>query len=351
MWVSAVTAIMILLEFFEVGMNTVNKVAMNRGLSRFVLVVYSNFLAIILLLSSTFIFYRKRTTPTLTWCVIWRILILGILSCSGQFATYVGIGYSTPTLASAMTDLTPAFTFIFSIVLRMEKFDLRTKSSQAKSIGTVALITGGLIVTLYKGLPLTGLSSSSQILEDQLLLPMSSWVLGGVFLALHSLILALIFNVQIWIIRDYPAELIVTLICCVVVAIISAIVCLFAERNSNAWRIGPDIKLIAIGYSGVFAGAIRSVAHLWACHKRGPIYASMFKPLGMVIAVFMGVPLLGDTLYLGSVIGAVVIALGFYSVIWGKAQEKQATKDKETCCFVSSSPQVPLLQDRPNGNV
>ena len=29
---------------------------------------------------------------------------------------YFGIGYSSPTLASAMTDLTPAFTFILAIL-------------------------------------------------------------------------------------------------------------------------------------------------------------------------------------------------------------------------------------------
>lgn len=45
--------------------------------------------------------------------------------------------------------------------------------------------------------------------------------------------------------------------------------------------------------------ATRSVVVTWACRKKGPVYVSLFNPLGMVIAVVMGVTFLGDTLYLG----------------------------------------------------
>lgn len=32
---------------------------------------------------------------------------------------------------------------------------------------------------------------------------------------------------------------------------------------------------------------------------KGPVYVAMFKPLAIIIAVTMGVALLGDSLYLG----------------------------------------------------
>lgn len=54
-----------------------------------------------------------------------------------------------------------------------------------------------------------------------------------------------------------------------------------------------------LNLQAVFAVSLRSIVHTWACHKKGPVYTSMFKPIGMVIAVFMGVSFLGDTLYLG----------------------------------------------------
>ncbi len=58
MWNSGVTAIMVAIEFFEVGLTTLSKAAMRRGMSNFVFVVYSNTLAILFLLSSSLIFYR-----------------------------------------------------------------------------------------------------------------------------------------------------------------------------------------------------------------------------------------------------------------------------------------------------
>ncbi|XP_037495589.1 WAT1-related protein At3g28050 isoform X2 [Jatropha curcas] len=298
MWGLRVTAVMLTLEFLDVGLNTVNKAAMSSGFSHYILVVYSNMLAIFLLLSSSVIFYRKRIAPPLTLSILCKIFVLSLLSCAGQVFTYIGIGYSNPTLASAMIDLTPAFTFILGVI-------------------------------------------SGQIL----VLPPSNWAIGGFFLAVHSFILAVIYIIQTWIIRDYPSEIIITLINCCFVTILSAIVTLIAEKDLNAWKIRPDIGLVATGFSAVFAVSLRSVVHTWACHKRGPVYTSMFKPLGMAIAVFMGVSFIGDTLYLGSVIGAVIIAFGFYAVVWGKTQE-ETVEDKESCRFESSSPKVPFLQNK-----
>ncbi|XWS63635.1 hypothetical protein CRYUN_Cryun06bG0117900 [Craigia yunnanensis] len=144
----------------------------------------------------------------------------------------------------------------------MEKLDLGIKSSQAKSLGTLVSILGALVVTLYKGLPLTSTLSKNRLLDEVLLIPQSTWIVGGFFLASHSVIYAIILNVQ-----------------------------------------------------AAFAVAFRSVVHKWALRKKGPIYVSMFKPLEMVIALAMGVTFLGDKFYLGSLLGAAIIAIGFYAVI------------------------------------
>ncbi|TYJ43489.1 hypothetical protein E1A91_A03G156800v1 [Gossypium mustelinum] len=315
MWEKSVTAIMVATEFLEVGLNTVNKAAMNKGLSDFVLVFYSNVLGIFMLAPCIIIFYRKRSPPVLTWSTICKIFLLGVLSYGGQICTYIGIGYGSPTLASAMADLTPAFTFIFSIISGMEKLDLGIKSSQAKSLGTLVSITGAFVVTLYKGLPLTTSPRKYSFLHQVLGIPHSNWIIGGFFLASHSVIFAIILNVQTWIIRRYPAEMLVTLICSIIVAILSSVVSLMAA----------------------FAVAFRSVVHKWALRKKGPIYVSMFKPLEMVIALAMGIAFLGDKLYLGSLLGAAIIAIGFYAVIWGQAQEEKMVHDAR------SSNKHPLL--------
>eukprot|EP00268_Persea_americana_P064409 TRINITY_DN84730_c0_g1_i1.p1 TRINITY_DN84730_c0_g1~~TRINITY_DN84730_c0_g1_i1.p1 ORF type:complete len:110 (+),score=33.59 TRINITY_DN84730_c0_g1_i1:87-416(+) len=55
----------------------------------------------------------------------------------------------------------------------------------------------------------------------------------------------------------------------------------------------------------------------------------MFKPLGIVIATISSTFILGDTLFLGSVIGGIIIVAGFYSVMWGQAKEQKKIEAKQ----------------------
>ncbi|KAK4841983.1 hypothetical protein QYF36_013705 [Acer negundo] len=346
---AGVTAVMLAVECLEVGLSTVSKAAMNGGMNHFVFVLYSNgFAAIFLLLPASLFFYWKRIPPPLTSSIICRIFVLGLLSCGVQTCMYTGIGYSSPTLSSAIGDLTPAFTFILAILSSMEKLNLRVKSSLAKSVGTIVSIAGALTVTLYKGPAILITSSRSIDSHNKLQLLKTNWVIGGLLLTVAYFFLSLLYIFQTWIIKDYPEELMVTFICCIFVTIQSAIVALIAVRDPLAWKLKPDMELIAIGYSAVFAVAVRSLVHTWACHKKGPVYTCMFKPLGIVIAIAMGVTFLRDTLYLGSIVGAAVIAFGFYSVIWGQAQEEKMVIDDKVVVnsIKSSSPKDPLLKNK-----
>lgn len=176
---------------------TVSKAAMREGMNDFVFVMYSNAFAACLLLPITFFFYRKTPLPPLTYCILAQLFINSLLSCSVQMLRYLGIGYSTPTLATAMSDLIPAFTFILAILFRMEKLNWKANSTQAKSIGTLVSITGAFIITLYRGQaiinnhPSLHLSSNKLGSSEQF-----HWIIGAVFLATHSFVLSLLFIVQ-----------------------------------------------------------------------------------------------------------------------------------------------------------
>ncbi|XP_018810478.2 WAT1-related protein At3g28050-like isoform X2 [Juglans regia] len=349
MWREGVTVIMVIAECLDVGLNTVNKAAVTRGMSEFVFVTYSNSLAFFFLLPTSIIFYRKRSLPPLTWSILGGMFVVSMISYSVQILKALGIGYSSPTMASVASDLIPAFTFFLAIISGFEKLDLRVKSSRAKCIGTIALIAGALTVTLYKGLPITVASLPKRVEVGRHFSTMqSNWLLGGFLLASGSFLLALGFNIQTRIIREYPAELIVALIRCIFVAIVSAIISLIAEKDPNAWKLSLNMELIAIGYSALFSFTIRASVYLWACREKGPVYVAMFKPLGIFIAVVMGVTILGDTLYLGSVIGAAIIVPGFYAVIWGQAHQEiqPVDEDHPNCSLESSFPRVPLLQNK-----
>lgn len=108
----------------------------------------------------------------------------------------------------------------------------------------------------------------------------------------------------------------------------------------------PGIETIAIVFSVVSGSVFRYNVLTWCLDKKGPLYVAMFKPLGMVIAAILGILFLAESLHLGSVIGAVIISAGFYSVLWGKAKEIKSMLEIEdiVCGIGSSSQRSPLLQ-------
>ncbi|XP_058112206.1 WAT1-related protein At5g40240 isoform X4 [Magnolia sinica] len=331
---------MVVVELLDVGMTTLSKEAMSRGMSHFIFVLYSNAFASILLLPSSF-FLQRMQRPPLTFRLLCRFFLL------------------------ALTGL--------------EMVDIRSASSQAKLIGTLVSISGALIVTLYKGPSIKASSPSTHAGHDHSVLlfhkpPSNSlakdnWVLGGLFLGTASLSASIWITLQAATVKRYPSEITIVAFNCFFGAIQCAIVSLFAERDPKAWILRPDIELISIVYSAVFGSVLTYNVQTWCMQKKGPVFVAMFKPLGIAIAAIMGAMFLGDTLHLGrhhllpsliggfligyksfffffftSVIGAVIIAIGFYAVMWGQRKEEKKDDDKRVGGLETSSTQkVPLL--------
>jgi hypothetical protein len=74
---------------------------------------------------------------------------------------------------------------------------------------------------------------------------------------------------------------------------------------------------------GIVASAIAYYVQGLVIKKTGPVFASAFSPLMMIVVAAMGSFILSEKIYLGGVVGAVVIVVGLYSVLWGKHKEKQ----------------------------
>jgi drug/metabolite transporter (DMT)-like permease len=79
---------------------------------------------------------------------------------------------------------------------------------------------------------------------------------------------------------------------------------------------------------GVFNTGMSFVIISWAVSRRGPIYPPMFNSVSLVITTLMDSLLLGTDIYVGSRVGMVLIIVGLYAFLWGKANELQAAKKK-----------------------
>ncbi|KAL0305044.1 UNVERIFIED_CONTAM: WAT1-related protein [Sesamum angustifolium] len=289
--------------------------------------------------------------------------------CSADIIGNAGLNYGSPTLTSAMANLVPAFTYILAIIFRlvissaafvvgqylvaagakavllpilwMEEVHLRKLSTISKLLGTLVSISGAFIVTFYKGpaiIHTTLTSGSSKLLYLQ---QTQNWVLGGLFTASACLLTASWCILQALILKMYPAEMIAVAIYCFFVTIQASVVSLIAERDLTAWRIETKIGLIAVLYLAIINIAYRLYVTAWCLWRTGPLFVSLFKPLMIVITVAIGVIFMKDDLYLGRYFGwALVLVIGFYGVMWGKAKEGGLYKGTESSDF-----EAPLLQE------
>ncbi|XP_051144177.1 WAT1-related protein At3g28050-like [Andrographis paniculata] len=356
---------MVLATTAKVGLIIISKSAMASGMSNFTFTAYSNALAALLLLPTGLFIHRSPNRPPLTLYLLCGFFLLGILGCLAQLLGYTGINLTSSAYASAMLNLIPGFTFILAIIFRLEQLACRSSSFLAKAIGTVVSIAGAFIVTLYRGPQI--LNSSLNIVNEHADIPQLNWILGGLFLAADCGASAGFIIVQAFILKKYPAELIMVFFYCFFAGILSAAVSLIVGGDPSAWALQPNVRLIAVLYSisdscicstmitsifhvtkieqfpmGVFGSAFQVGITSWCLHKRGPLFVAMFYPLSIVIATAFDTILFGEVFYLGSLVGSIIIVVGFYSVMWGKAKEN-TTEKTEAGTSAPTSEKTPLL--------
>ncbi|XP_076950969.1 WAT1-related protein At5g40240-like [Bidens hawaiensis] len=322
---------MLMITCLDMSVLTIVKAAMNDGMSSIVYIVYHDALGVLLLLPTFIIgFFRLKFAcrnvgppPPLTFRLVFRFFILGLLGLFlYQLLTYQGIGYSSPTMASAISNLSPANTFLIALAFRMEKIDITSSSSLAKLLGTIITISGAMLFTFYQG-PEIFNTGPSQDSSNQLLLSRpSDWIFGGLILIAGGIVGAIWNVLQSATAREYPDQRTIVFFFILFGTIQCIAVAPFLEPDLNAWVLHPGTGMVAVVFGTVFSVVFRNTAITWCLEKKGPVFVAMFSPLSIVIAVIMGVTFLGDSLHLGSAIGAAIVAAGFYTVMWGQAKEK-----------------------------
>ncbi|XP_056165688.1 WAT1-related protein At5g40240-like [Syzygium oleosum] len=330
----------------------VMKMAMSDGINKCTMVFYSNALSSLVLLPCPFIISRRSgSCPPLTFAVLGKIFLLALVGFGSQMCGYVGIDYSSPVLGTAMMNLIPAFTFILAMFSRMEKVNWKSSSSQAKLVGTIASILGAFAATLYNGPPILHLPSAPPSVQPRRLLfllsQQSNWILGGFLVAAEAFLISLWYIIQAFILKDYSVVLNMMFYVMFFLTILSRLLSFVMVREPQSWILKVDVGLIAILYSALVSGVFRVTLSTWCLERTGPVFVSMFQLLGIAFAVGLGFIFLGETLYLGSLIGPIVIVMGFFAVVWGKSKEEEKTIEGSGVggSLASSSHKIPLLQN------
>ncbi|XP_051140959.1 WAT1-related protein At5g40240-like isoform X4 [Andrographis paniculata] len=325
LWELLIFTAMVALECAVVGLTTIYKAAITKGLNYHVYMAYTYAIAAAFLLPLACLSHRNTPLPPLTVVLLGKFFILGFLGFTEQYLKYLGMAYSSPTLGSAMGNINLACTFCLAILFRMEKLKLRSLSSQAKIIGASMSIAGALVIVLYNGpmlIPAHDKDLRISITDRVMSGAQYDWILGGTLLAAGNVVSSIWYIFQTIFVKEYPAEFILVFFFSFFGFSLALPVGIAFEPHLSSWIIPPDIRLVSVLYSGIVGTGIGYVINAWGLHVKGPVYVSLFKPLAIPIATVAGVIFLGDQLYLGCVMGSIIIAVGFYTLMWGKLKEE-----------------------------
>ncbi|KAG6643122.1 hypothetical protein CIPAW_09G188300 [Carya illinoinensis] len=293
-------------------MDVLSKAALNQGMSNYVLVVYRHVVAFAVIAPFA-VFLDKKVRPKMTLPIFTKLIVLSLLGPAIDPLYFLGMKYTTATFAAAMADILPALTFVMACIL-----------SQAKVVGTIATVAGAIVITLVKGpiIELMWTKGRSGHQQQSGGANLQHSIKGSIMITIACFSCACFMILQAITLETYPAELSLTAWMCLLGTLEGTVVALVMEKGNTAvWSINWDVKLLAALYSGVICSALAYYIQGVIMKDRGPVFVTAFSPLCMVIVAFMGSFVLAEQMYLGRVLGAIIIVVGLYLVVWGKSKD------------------------------
>ncbi|KAF2310038.1 hypothetical protein GH714_020206 [Hevea brasiliensis] len=167
--------------------------------------------------------------------------------------------------------------FFFLALVGIEKVRLNRKDGIAKVLGTIFCVAGATVITLYKGPVIYSPAPRLDRPSTQMFVSLGdakgkNWTLGCIYLIGHCL------SWSGWLVLQAP---------------------------------------------GVVASGIAFAVQIWCIDRGGPVFVAVYQPVQTLVVAIMASIALREEFYLGGVIGAVLIIVGLYLVLWGKSEEKK----------------------------
>ncbi|KAG8651065.1 hypothetical protein MANES_07G091700v8 [Manihot esculenta] len=302
--------LMVVVHIAYTGVNVLYKLAANEGLNLRILIAYRWIFSSAFLVPLALIVERK-SRPKLTRVVLFQAFLCGLFGGLASQNLYLeSLALTSATYVTAISNLLPAITLILALSFRLENLEIKTTIGKAKVMGTIVGIGGAMLLSLYKGPETNVWSLKLHLLrrsQHQHSHISSTHVLGS------SLAFGSCTSYALWLIVQ-----------CVILS-------LCMERNWSQWKLGWNLMLLTVLYSGIVIAGLVVVLIAWCVHVRGPVFVANFNPLSLLLTAIMGSLILEEKLHLGSILGAGLIVCGLYMVLWGKDKEmKEKLLPRET---------------------
>ncbi|GER37676.1 nodulin MtN21 /EamA-like transporter family protein [Striga asiatica] len=292
---------MISTQFIYAAMFLLSKAAISSGMKPSIFVAYRQALAALVLAPFAYYVDRTRSHHRLSFYLLIKIFI--VCSCGMTMSLnlhYAALNYISATFATAVTNTIPAMVFIIAVSSRIENLAIREKHGWAKILGSVLGISGAMIFTFYKGQHLYSGSNNEAHNLIAKNYSKEEWIKGSLLLLGANLTWSIWLVMQAPILKEYPAKVRLTTLQCGFSCLVSAMYGAIKERDISSWKLGWNINLLSVAYSGIVVSAINYSMQVWVVEKKGPVFTAIFSPLALVLTALFSAILFHESLYRGS---------------------------------------------------
>lgn len=318
---------MLAIELALAIVNVLFKKALDDGANPLVLITYRHSISALFLAPISYILERN-SRPKLTFRILCYLFFSALLGASlSQYLFLFGVQRTSATFSCAFLNMAPIMTFVVALPFRMEVVDIRSSSGITKVLGSTVCIAGVMTLSLYRGSSLLNhpqLSPHAFSTAARLGVKRSTgqWVISSTALFLGTLLWSCWFLVQSHIGKLYPCKYASTAFMSFFGALQSAMLAsLSSGRNLSMWVLKDKLEIFTVVFAGTVCSGLCYVGMSWCVKKRGPVFTAAFSPLIQIFAAMIGIPALREQLYLGSLLGSVLVIVGLYVLLWGKNRE------------------------------
>ncbi|KAJ7566684.1 hypothetical protein O6H91_02G114500 [Diphasiastrum complanatum] len=297
------------------GFEILSRVAILKGVGGIAFSFYRNCIATVLL-GVLGLVLEKKKRQVLTFRTSCTIFFCGFVGVTINQVCYLrGLKYTSAIFASAMRNMTPVFTFIIAVLCRLESISIQRFYGQAKVFGCSFAIGGSILLSVYRGpiifrskLSIWHVHTQHSILNDSMEkltwfgfvhIQMESWKLGAIFLVVSCTAFAVFLNMQVPVLKRYPAPISFAAFACLSSVLQLAVLGAIFEPQRSDWAPLSESEIWSTIYAGIIASGFVSGIQSWGVHKGGPVIVAAYQPLETVATAFLSYVFLKETLYLG----------------------------------------------------
>ncbi|XP_024007474.1 WAT1-related protein At1g43650 isoform X2 [Eutrema salsugineum] len=313
---------MVFVQIVYAGMPLLSKVAISQGTNHFVFVFYRQAFAFLALSPFAFFLESSKSSP-LSFVLLFKIFMISLCGLTPSLNLfYVAINNTTATFAAATTNAIPSITFILALLFRLETVTLKKSHGVAKVFGSIVGMLGALVFAFVKGPSLINHYKSKTISNDDVPSTKDS-VKGSFTMLAANTCWCLWIVLQSKVMKEYPAKLRLVTLQCAFSCIQTAVWAVTVNRSPSVWKIEFGLPLLSMAYCGIMVTGFTYWLQVWAIEKKGPVYTALYTPLALIITCIISSFLFKETLYLGSIGGALLLVSGLYLGLWGKTKDEK----------------------------